>query len=250
MSLKNPAKVAEVLRKTGIGKLFASVGVSLDFKTLFGNTLKLFNSVLITSLHRISQSTITMTFDFISILFFIFYFFKDGEKLLFKIRNFLPFNNTYKSILIEKLDNTSNIIIKGIFLIALVQSVSGTMVLFLFNVKAWLLWGVIMFVLAAVPVLSIGIILIPAGLIRMLSGSLWQGIVIISLSLLIIAVTEGMLRPRLVGKFIGIHDAVVFISMIGGLVTLGPSGFIIGPLIAAVLSALLDIVEMENNKTS
>jgi predicted PurR-regulated permease PerM len=124
------------------------------------------------------------------------------------------------------------------------------MVLFLFNVKAWLLWGVIMFVLAAVPVLSIGIILIPAGLIRMLSGSLWQGIVIISLSLLIIAVTEGMLRPRLVGKFIGIHDAVVFISMIGGLVTLGPSGFIIGPLIAAVLSALLDIVEMENNKTS
>jgi hypothetical protein len=53
------------------------------------------------------------------------------------------------------------------------------------------------------------------------------------------------MRPRLVGQETGMHDLMVFFSTLGGITMFGPSGFIIGPMIAALFLSLLDIYSEE-----
>jgi predicted PurR-regulated permease PerM len=48
-----------------------------------------------------------------------------------------------------------------------------------------------------------------------------------------------------VGQQAKMHDLMVFFSTLGGLATFGVPGFIIGPVVAAFLLALLEIYEVE-----
>ncbi len=45
---------------------------------------------------------------------------------------------------------------------------------------------------------------------------------------------DNVLRPRLVGQETRLHPLLIFFSTIGGLVFFGFSGFIIGPILAAL----------------
>jgi hypothetical protein len=54
-----------------------------------------------------------------------------------------------------------------------------------------------------------------------------------------------VMRPRLVGQETGMHDLMVFFSTLGGISMFGPMGFIVGPLVAALFLALLDIYSAE-----
>jgi predicted PurR-regulated permease PerM len=56
---------------------------------------------------------------------------------------------------------------------------------------------------------------------------------------------DNVLEPMLVGRGAGMHDLLVFFSMMGGIATFGVMGFIVGPLIAALFRTLLDIYGTE-----
>jgi predicted PurR-regulated permease PerM len=102
-----------------------------------------------------------------------------------------------------------------------------------------------MLVLAVIPFAGTGVVLIPTGLIKILSGEVWQGITIICISVFFISLIDNFLRPRLVGRDTGLHDLMVFFSTLGGISVFGPAGFIIGPLIAAIFLTILDMYRIE-----
>jgi len=79
----------------------------------------------------------------------------------------------------------------------------------------------------------------------LLTGATWQGIVLAVYGVVIIGSVDNILRPVLVGKDTKMPDYVVLISTIGGLVLIGPNGFVIGPVIAALFMAAWDLYTME-----
>jgi len=93
-----------------------------------------------------------------------------------------------------------------------------------------------------------GVVLIPAALIQILSGQVWQGIAIAVITLVVINNIDNVLRVRFVGHEAGLHDLMVFFSTLGGIALLGPVGFIAGPMIAALFLSLLDIYGREFGK--
>ena len=58
--------------------------------------------------------------------------------------------------------------------------------------------------------------------------------------MLVIGLVDNLLRPILVGKSTRIPDYVVLISTLGGISLFGLSGFVIGPVIAAMFIAVWD----------
>ena len=88
-------------------------------------------------------------------------------------------------------------------------------------------------------------VLIPAGIIQIIVGHTGQGIGIILTSFLFVFTVDNFIRPRLVGRGAKLHDLVVFFSSLGGIAVFGPLGFIVGPVIAALFVAVLDIYGME-----
>jgi predicted PurR-regulated permease PerM len=55
------------------------------------------------------------------------------------------------------------------------------------------------------------------------------------------SLVDNLLRPLLVGKETEMPDYLVLISTLGGIAAFGLSGFVIGPLVAALFIAIWDI---------
>src|SRR5690606_38060267 len=83
------------------------------------------------------------------------------------------------------------------------------------------------------PAAGAGIIWVPVAVYLMLSGSLWQGVILTAFGVLVIGLVDNILRPILVGKDTRMPDYLILISTLGGLALLGLNGFVIGPLVAA-----------------
>ena len=64
----------------------------------------------------------------------------------------------------------------------------------------------------------------------------------------VVGSVDNILQPVLIGRQSSMHDLLVFFSMLGGLAVFGVTGFIVGPVIAALFLALLDIYGIEFSK--
>lgn len=73
------------------------------------------------------------------------------------------------------------------------------------------------------------------------TGEVIQGMVLVVYGLLVIGLADNILRPILVGRDTKMPDWLVLLSTLGGLVTFGINGFVIGPLIAALFIAFWQI---------
>ena len=118
------------------------------------------------------------------------------------------------------------------------------------GLPAPLLWGIVMGLLAVVPVLGTFVIWIPAAIFLVLEGSggkallltLWGGIVVGGI--------DNLLYPMLVGSRLKIHTVLAFISIVGGLIVFGPSGLIAGPVIFTITRLLLEVWSSRNAATT
>lgn len=70
------------------------------------------------------------------------------------------------------------------------------------------------------------------------TGVIWKGLVLIFVGVFVIGLVDNLLRPLLVGKDTQMPDYIVLISTIGGMAIFGISGFVIGPVIAALFMAV------------
>ncbi|KCV09182.1 AI-2E family transporter, partial [Bordetella holmesii] len=101
--------------------------------------------------------------------------------------------------------------------------------------------GVIMGFLSLLPAVGAGLIWAPVAIYFLVTGAIWQGVVLILFSVLIIGMVDNVLRPILVGKDTKLPDYVILISTLGGMALFGLNGFVIGPLIAALFVACWDL---------
>ena len=123
----------------------------------------------------------------------------------------------------------------------LIQGTLGGIVFSLFGLKSPFLWGVIMGLLAFLPIIGIGIVFIPAAIYLVLKGRIAAGIFFVIFYLILSGSVEYLLKPKLVGQRVKMHTLIVFLSIIGGLKLFGILGIIYGPLVVTAFLTLTDI---------
>jgi predicted PurR-regulated permease PerM len=82
---------------------------------------------------------------------------------------------------------------------------------------------------------------LPVAIYFLVTGAVWQGVVLIVFGVLVIGLVDNVLRPVLVGKDTKMPDYVVLIATLGGMAIFGLNGFVIGPVIAAMFMAVWDL---------
>lgn len=104
--------------------------------------------------------------------------------------------------------------------------------------------------LDALPVIGIGMVLIPWALYCLLSGAVSKGIAILLLYAAITLV-RGLLEPRLVGRQIGLPPLLMLMSMYIGFSLWGVTGMILMPFAAMLLKQMFEwgwiFPELRNN---
>lgn len=196
-------------------------------------------------INRTSRSTLEFVVLLFITLFTMFYFFRDGRTMVRRLRFLIPLDREYKNAIAGRFTSVARATVKGTLLIALVQGTLSGLTLWIFGVGSPFLWGVVATLLSIIPLVGAWLVLYPAALVQAIQGNYWQAIGIIAVTLVVIVNVDNLLRPRLVGQETGMHDLMVFFSTLGGISLFGPTGFILGPMLAALFLALLDIYSAE-----
>lgn len=102
-------------------------------------------------------------------------------------------------------------------------------------------WGLVMALVAVVPVLGTFVIWIPAAIYLALSGDWGKAAVLTAWGGIVIAGLDNVLYPILAGGRLRMHTVPMFISIVGGIVVFGTVGLILGPLAVTTTMTLLEI---------
>lgn len=175
-------------------------------------------------------------------LYLTFFLLRDGQRLSGKFKAAMPLRPELRDRLLDKFLRVVRATIKGTVLVAVLQGIVGGVIFWALGIQAPLLWGLLMGFFSLVPAVGTGIIWVPVALYLLVTGSVWQGMVLVFCGFFVIGMIDNLLRPILVGKDTKLPDFVVLIATVAGLELFGLSGFIIGPIIAALFIAVWEIV--------
>jgi predicted PurR-regulated permease PerM len=198
-------------------------------------------------LYQQARSMTANIFNFIVNFFFmlliVFYLLIDSQRLASYIVGISPLPDDQDEQIIQKFKDMATAILLGNGLGGLIQGTLGGIVFAIFGFRSPFLWGVIMSLLAFLPIVGIGAVFLPAALYLILQGRLGAGIFFIVFYIVLSGGIEYLFKPKLVGKRVQMHTLLVFLSIIGGLKLFGILGIIYGPLVVTAFLTLADIYE-------
>jgi predicted PurR-regulated permease PerM len=217
----------------------------IDWQSSLQESAQAGAKLLATVINKASKGTFQVLANLFLTFFAMFYFFRDGDKLIQRLKYLSPLADKYKEELFIRFISVSRATIKGTVVVGLIKGFIGGLTFWIFGISSPILWGVVMAILSIIPMLGAWLVMYPAAVIFLLLGHIWQGIALFLISTLIISSVDNILQPRLVGRSTGLHDLLIFFSTLGGIGMFGVMGFIVGPIIAALFISILDVYSIE-----
>jgi predicted PurR-regulated permease PerM len=173
--------------------------------------------------------------------YLLFYFLRDQRAVLLSLRSLSPLSEAEMDRLFSRVGDIVHATIYGTLAVAAVQGTLGGLMFWWLGLPAPLLWGLVMGVLAVVPVLGAFVVWIPAALFLALDGSWGKAVILALWGGVVVGGIDNVIYPILVGNRLKLHTIPAFIAIVGGLIVFGPSGLILGPVALTVTVLLLEI---------
>ncbi len=220
--------------------------LSIDPKSVvnkFSELATLVVSFILNGLTDFAGKSFSFLFMLFITLYTLYFFLRDGKKLLLMLMHLCPLGDKYEKILYHKFTTTANATLKGTLIVGAVQGTLGGLLFWMAGIDGAIIWGVVMTMLSVIPAFSSAIVWLPAGLVLLASGHITRGIVVIAVGLLVISTIDNFLRPILIGRDTQMHPLLVLFSTLGGIFAFGLSGFVIGPVIASLFLSFWEMYE-------
>lgn len=195
----------------------------------------------VSGLQDVALGTVSFIFTTTILLYTMFFFLIDGQKLLKKILFYMPLTDEDESRLLNKFISVSRATIKGTAIIGVIQGSAAGIAFAVVGIPSSVFWGTVMTVLSIIPGIGTAFVWFPASLWLVAQGMWVKAIGLAVFCGLLVGGVDNLLRPRMVGKDTEMHDLMILFSTLGGLAMFGIIGFIIGPIIAALFVTVWDI---------
>ena len=180
--------------------------------------------------------------QFVLMLFALFYFYKDGAAFLHWIMHLMPLPGSLEREIQEKFREVSESAFLGTFVTAAAQGFLGGLGFLIVGLPP-LVWGVLMAVLSLIPLVGTFLVWGPAALLLMTGGRLGAGIFLLVWGVVVVGMSDNVLRPLLMRGKSQLHPLLIFFSLIGGIMAFGPLGILLGPLAIVLVIAMLRAYE-------
>jgi predicted PurR-regulated permease PerM len=184
-------------------------------------------------------SAIILKFFLISVS--LFFFFKDGEEVLAKIKALIPLAAKEREHVLRKIVEMIQATIYGGIVVALVQGGMGTVGFLIVGLPAALFWGSLMGLLSFMHIVGPFMVWVPATIYLLLQGAYTKAVVLGIWGATLVSLSDNFLRPIIISGRTQIHPLLIFFSTLGGLAVFGLVGFIAGPLVITICLAIIDI---------
>lgn len=188
----------------------------------------------------IGQNTLHVLVTFVIMLYLLFFFFRDGARIVRLLEKAIPMESAYVGSLAGKFTSVVKATIRGNLIVASVQGVLGGILFWAVGVPGALLWAVVMTFLSLLPAVGAWLVWGPVAIYLLATGSVLKGLIVAAVGAGVIGLIDNLLRPILVGRETRMPDYLVLLSTLGGLAMFGLTGFVAGPMIAALFITMWD----------
>jgi predicted PurR-regulated permease PerM len=214
-----------------------------EFRKMFDSTLDQLRQSIVGLAPNILGSIAELTLGLFIMFFVMFYGFREGQTFVTNIKNLMPLETGLKDSLFDEMRTVTQAVLYGQVLTAVIQGGLGGIALLVFGVPNALFWGAIMIIMAFLPLLGTPLIWVPAGVGLIMDGQITQGVLLLVFGATVVMNIDNFLRPKLVSGRTNVHPVLILIGVLGGLRVFGFIGMLVGPLILAVLVALIKFYE-------
>ena len=206
-----------------------------------GTAAKSAGTFLVTVLSRMTATTAAFILNLFVMLYAMFFFFKDGQKILERIFYYLPLNDEDETRMLARFTSITRATIKGTVVIGIIQGTLAGIAFWMAGIQGAAFWGTIMTILSIVPGVGAALVWVPAVIILFLNGQYVAATLLLAWCVAVVGTIDNFLRPALVGRDAKMPDLLILIGTLGGLFLFGPIGFIVGPIVCGLFLTVWDI---------
>ncbi len=175
------------------------------------------------------------------VAFSTFFLLRDGDAIKKLLKDILPLSAANENILFNKLTQAVSGVIKGQFLVVLSISTAAFIGFSIFGLPNSLLWGCAMFVAAFVPTFGTSLVWLPAIGFLYVTGHFGAAVGMAIWAAASVALIDNVLAAKLVSARVRLHPLLTIFAILGGVVSFGVLGVLLGPILMAIFVALVGI---------
>ena len=150
-------------------------------------------------------------------------------------------SESFKENLTVMLTEVIRASIYGGVLVAGIQGALGGILFWALGLPSPIFWGAMMALLSLLPLVGPWFIYLPTATILIVSGSYVRGIVLLAVGIIIVSQSDNLIRPLIIGNRTKIPTMLLLFSIIGGIKVFGLLGLVLGPVIASIVLAFLEV---------
>ncbi len=196
---------------------------------------------LINRLRSYALGTVNFIFMLFIMLYTMFFFLMDGDKLIEKILYYLPLEDQDERRMLNKFTSVTRATLKGTAVIGILQGTLAGAAFAVVGIDSAVFWGTIMAVLSFIPGIGTALVWVPAVIILAATGHFAKAIGLGVFCAAVVGSIDNLLRPILVGRDTQMHELMILFGTLGGIIMFGVVGIIIGPIVAALFVTVWEI---------
>ena len=178
-------------------------------------------------------------FGFVLMVFMLFFFIRDGAGMWATLRDLIPMSRQQKNKLFDHLAAVTRALVYGTGLTALIQGALVGIAFLIVGLPSALVFGVIAALAALLPFGGTALVWIPAAIVLAAQGRWGATAFIVIWGALLVSLVDNVVRPMLVSGRAPVSTLTVFIGVLGGIAAFGAIGLFLGPIVLALIIALL-----------
>lgn len=190
------------------------------------------------------QWTGNAAFEILMVLFFAFFFVRDGKSMIEWLRGLLPLAAQDNDAFLSRADVLLRTILEGVLLIVAIQAFLGSLGWWFVGLPRAALAGVLMFLVGLFPA-GTAIVWGPASLYLFVIGDVRGGLILLLWGTCVTGLVDNLLRPFLM-TVESVPTLAILIGLIGGLLTIGFLGIFFGPLVVVLFLMMLDFYKKQS----
>lgn len=190
----------------------------------------------------IAASVTGAVLSFVFIIFAMFLLFRDGDRIVAKIPDLLPFDRPLSEALLVRIRDVVYGGVYGIVVIALLQGALCGGMFWVLGIPSPALWGMVAVLTSVLPLVGAAAVWVPGVVYLFVVGEWARAIILLVWGTAVISGVDNFLRPRLVAGHVGLSELIMFFALLGGLQAFGVLGIVLGPVLFAIVAAVVDVL--------
>jgi predicted PurR-regulated permease PerM len=172
-------------------------------------------------------------YHFAIMILILFYLLIDGSRLKKFLFELSPLPDDEEQLIVDQFMSVGRATLFGNGVASLLQGVLGGISMAICGLPSSVLWGSVMALLAFLPLVGISMVTIPAGIYLIATGHTVAAVVFIIFNAAQAVFVEKVVKVKLIGDQMKMHNLLIFLSIFGGLALFGIIGTLYGPLLVA-----------------